>query len=121
MKKPREVPMAIQPIDLQTMFTQLDKVGKNQAAQKEGLTVQQALQNVQMQKKTEEHIQSVNEAQDTGEGAEKVDDQSGRKNAGEAGEEVQEHDGGEGDAGEGEEDPVVIRDPALGRNIDISG
>jgi hypothetical protein len=99
------------------MFSQLDKVGKNQAAQKEGLTVQQALQNVQMQKKTEEHIQSVNEAQDTGEGAEKIDDQSGRKNnAGEEGEDREEHE-----AGEAEADPVVIRDPALGRNIDISG
>jgi hypothetical protein len=104
------------------MFTQLDKVGKNQAAQKEGLTVQQALQNVQMQKKTEEHIQSVNEAQSTGGGAEKVDDQSGRQNhAGEEPEEGREaHEAGEGDAG-GEDGPVVIRDPALGRNIDISG
>jgi hypothetical protein len=61
--------MAIQPIDLQTLFTQIDKVGKAQSAQREGLAVQQAIQGVQLQRKTEEQIQSVNEAQDTGEGA----------------------------------------------------
>jgi hypothetical protein len=70
--------MAIQPIDLQTLFTQIDKVGKAQSAQKEGLAAQQALQGVQLQRKTEEHIQSVNEAQDTGEGAEKINDHGQR-------------------------------------------
>jgi hypothetical protein len=114
--------MAIQPIDLQTMFTQLEKVGKAQASQKEGLSVQQALQNVQMQRKTEEHIQSVNEAQDTGEGAEKVNDRGGRKNNAEEGGETREgKDSGNGEAEAEEESRAVIRDPSLGRNIDISG
>lgn len=115
--------MAIQPIDLQTLFTQLEKVGKTQASQKEGLAAQQALQNVQMQRKTEEHIQSVNEAQDTGEGAEKVNDQRGRKNNAEEGQEENREakDSGDGENEAGEENFAVIRDPALGRNIDISG
>jgi hypothetical protein len=112
--------MAIQPIDLQTLFTQLDKVGKTQASQKEGLSVQQALQNVQMQRKTEEHIQSVNEVQDTGEGAEKVNDRGSRKNNAE--EDGETREGKEAGTGEAEEETrTLIRDPALGRNIDISG
>jgi hypothetical protein len=102
------------------MFSQLDKVGKTQASQKEGLTVQQALQNVQMQRKTEEHIQSVNEAQDTGDGAEKVNDQGGRNAETGEGQDGK-RDQGDGDGEAGEAAPPVIRDPALGRNIDISG
>jgi hypothetical protein len=104
------------------MFTQLEKVGKTQASQKEGLAAQQALQNVQIQRKTEEHIQSVNEAQDTGEGADKVNDQGARKNdAGEGQEEKEKKNSGEGEEAGDEANRAVIRDPALGRNIDISG
>jgi hypothetical protein len=102
------------------MFTQLEKVGKNQAAQKEGLAAHQVLQNVQMQRKTEEQIQSVNEARDTGEGAEKVNDQSPRQGGGAEGQEDR-NARAEGDDETGEAAPAVIRDPALGRNIDISG
>ena len=111
--------MAIQPIDLQTLFTQLDKVGRAQSAQREGLAVQQAMQGVQIQRKTEEHIQSVNEAQDTGEGAEKVNDRRGRGEGRAPGQ------GGDwkASAGDGEQagpPPEVFRDPVLGRTIDIS-
>ncbi|MDR0584005.1 MAG: hypothetical protein LBG57_06640 [Treponema sp.] len=109
--------MAIQPIDLQTLFTQVDKVGKSQSAQREGLAVQQALQGAQLQRKTEERIQEVNEAQDAGNGAEKVNDRGSRNSSGRGRGEK-----GENPAEEGEEEqlPSVIRDPSLGRNIDIS-
>jgi hypothetical protein len=110
--------MAIQPIDLQALFTQVDKVGKAQSAQREGLAVQQALQGAQLQRKTEEHIQEVNEAQDSGDGAEKVNDRGQGRNSPAKGK----REKGE-DPAEGEEEaaqPSVIRDPSLGRNIDIS-
>jgi hypothetical protein len=115
--------MAIQPIDLQTLFTQLDKVGKNQVSQKEGLHIQQALQNIQIQKKTDEQILSVNETQDTGEGSQRVKDRGPRKKGEEPGER-EEGGAGEGESGEndGTEHKVyIIRDPALGKNIDVSG
>jgi hypothetical protein len=112
--------MAIQPIDLQTLFTQLDKVGKTQAAQREGQHIQEVLQQIQSQKKIEENVQAVNEAQETGEGAEKVKDGKGQGASNQG--------GGKEKAGEkeGEESPAdskagFIRDPTLGRNIDISG
>ncbi|MDR0878673.1 MAG: hypothetical protein LBN21_11515 [Treponema sp.] len=113
--------MAIQPIDLQALFSQVDKVGKTQSDLKDALAVQQAMQGVQMQKKTEANIQSVNKTQDSGEGVEKVNDRDAKQRR---------EDNGEGKAeGEGEEDGepaalkkfVVFRDPALGKNIDISG
>jgi hypothetical protein len=111
--------MAIQPIDLQTLFTQLDKVGKNQVNQKEGLQIQQALQGDQIRRKTEERIHSVNEPQDTGQGAEGIKDRSSRKRQDQEPAEPETASGTPGDP-EGE-DPSVIRDPALGKNIDVSG
>ncbi|MDR3167730.1 MAG: hypothetical protein LBT93_07285 [Treponema sp.] len=117
--------MAIQPIDLQTLFTQLDKVGKNQAVQKDGFAIQQALQGIQMQKKTEEQIQSVNEAQNTGEGAERIKDRERKKRDGQELAERGNPREEPGKDGEGEaplEKPLlIIRDPALGKNIDVSG
>jgi hypothetical protein len=109
--------MAIQPIDLQTLFTQVEKVGKSQAAQKEGLQIQQTLQAIQTQQKTEERIQSVNESQDMGEGAEAVKDHSSRKD----GAEGQNREGAEEKAAEEQPESLVIRDPALGTIIDVSG
>jgi hypothetical protein len=113
--------MAIQPIDLQTLFTQMDKVGKNQAAQREGLQIQQALQQMESQRKAEEQIRSVNEAQDMGEEAERLKDRGPRRHY--QGQEKSGERNTEDDTGNGEEkiDPGIIRDPRLGRNIDISG
>ncbi|MDR2393442.1 MAG: hypothetical protein LBD93_04720 [Treponema sp.] len=112
--------MAIQPIDLQTMFTQLDKVGKIQASQKEGFAIQQALQRIETQKKVEEHIQSVNETQNTGEGAEGVQERKPRQQP------EEDATGHEETGGEAEKDRItdqvsIIRDPTLGKNIDLNG
>jgi len=110
--------MAIQPIDLQTLFTQLDKVAKIQSDQREGAAMHQAIQGAQLQRKTEEQIKAVNQAQNMGEdGAEKVKDRG-----------PQAHNGnGKGKRKQEDEKPqqeevkaAVIHDPSLGRNIDIS-
>ena len=108
--------MAIAPIDLQTLFTQLDKVGRTHASQKEG-TIQQAVQSVQIQRKTEEHIQQVNEAQNTGEGAEKVNDHGQRQNSSTNSKKRNNEDDEDNEDGK---NSSVLRDPSLGRNIDIS-
>ena len=110
--------MAIQPIDLQTLFTQVDKVGKAQSAQREGLAVQQAIQGAHLQEKTEARIQEVNQAQDTGEGAEKINERNPRGRGGKGGENKKRRSGGE-DENEKKED-LFFHDPSLGRNIDIS-
>ena len=110
--------MAIQPIDLQALFTQIDKVGKNQAVMREGHQIQDALQQVQIQRKLEENVRSVNEAPEMGEEAETIKDQNGRRfhaRQGGAGGDKEEEEPAE------EEKQQLIRDPALGRNIDISG
>ena len=112
--------MAIQPIDLQALFTQLDKVGKNQAVQREGQQIQSAIQQVQTQRKIEENVQSVNEAQEMGQEAEKIKDDSGRGAHANQG-------GGKGkqepkdDPSPEDKKPDFFQDPALGHIIDISG
>ena len=115
--------MAIQPIDLQTLFTQVDKVGKNQAVAKEGQQIQEALQQAHTQRKLEENVRAVNETQDMGEEAETIKDQNGRgahaNQGGAKGQQEQVSD--EAEAEDDRKKPELIRDPALGRNIDISG
>jgi hypothetical protein len=106
--------MAISPIDLQTLFTQVDKIGKQETAQKEGAAIQQALRQAQIQRITEEKINAVNEAPDQGEGAEKVGDRNGGRRESDARKKAAEEEAGD------EADKDVIRDPDLGRNIDIS-
>jgi hypothetical protein len=117
--------MAIHPIDLQTLFTQVDKIGKEQANQKQGLQIQQAIQSAQIQRKTDERIQSVNESQDTGDGPERVKDRSPRKHRDDREEKgLEEQARLKAEQGAGDRrlnDPSVIRDPALGKNIDLSG
>jgi hypothetical protein len=109
--------MAIQPIDLQTLFTQVDKIGKNQNAVQDGLSVQQALHGIHTERKTEEHIQSVNETQNTGDGIEKVKDQR-RQNHDQAGGGKKDRETQEDTAEEARRDE--FSDPYLGHNIDIS-
>ena len=108
----------MQPIDLQTLFTQLDKVAKNQVQQREGLQIQATLNQIQSQKKAEEHIQSVNEAQDMGFGATQIKDENSQNQA----QEQEKKEDKEAAQGQSKiyKNPS-FRDPALGRNIDISG
>jgi len=109
--------MAIAPIDLQTVFSQVDKVAKTQLSQREGHAMHQAIQGVQIQKKIEANIHQVNEAQNTGEGAEKVKDRASDTQNKE--EKKRQRDESHKDE-ENENKPSVLRDMNLGRNIDIS-
>ncbi|GHV85630.1 hypothetical protein AGMMS50230_12380 [Spirochaetia bacterium] len=108
--------MAISPIDLQTLFTQMDKVGKQEAAQREGAALLQSIQQAKNQEQTDERIRSVNEAQNTGEGTEGIKD----KNGGRAGEEGQHHREAKEENADEPEAEHIIRDPDLGKNIDLS-
>ena len=107
--------MAISPLDLQTLFTQVDKVGKQEVAQREGAALFQSIQQARHQQLTDEKIRSVNETQNTGEGTEAINDNNG----GRAG-----HETPQGAKQETQEEIAeeknVIRDPALGKNIDFS-
>jgi type II secretory pathway pseudopilin PulG len=109
--------MGIAPVDLQTLFTQIEKVGKTQAAEKDGQVLHQSIQGAQLQKKTEQAINQVNEAQNTGDdGTEKVKDRQHGQEGGKQNGERKENEEDEND----ETKPSVLTDLSLGRKIDIS-
>jgi len=109
--------MAIQPIDLQAIFSQMDKVGKTQAFLKDGQQIQEALHQAKAQQKLEENVKSVNESQNMGEDSGKIKDEN-RRGAAQDGNREQPDSKAEDKI---QEKKDTIRDPALGRNIDISG
>ena len=111
--------MAIQPIDLQTIFSQLDKVAKTQLAQREGLAIQQAVQGVQIQRKADEQAKTVHEVQNTGDdGTEKVNDQGRKGHEDGSGKNKNVRQNASGWQKKGSSS--VFRDPGLGKNVDIS-
>lgn len=110
--------MAITPVDLQTIFTQVEKVGKTQAQQKEGQMLQQAIQGELIQKKNDEALKQINETQGAGEGAEKINDNSRKQNEN-RNKNKRNREGLSADE-DSENKPSVLFDPSIGRKIDIS-
>lgn len=110
--------MAIQPIDLQVLFSRLDQVGKEQAVQKEVPLHDQVVQGSEIAKRTEQQDHMVNLSQEVvGNGAPKVGDKKKKRerSSKEATEERKKSEKTE-DAPE-----EIVRDPNLGKNIDLIG
>lgn len=110
--------MPLLPIDLQTLFTQANQVGREQAVQKETIPQHQALQGTQMLQKNLQKDSSVTQAQNADEGAEAVRDRRAK--------ERRKRQAARGHTPpEAEKKPVPrsepVSDPALGRKIDVSG
>ena len=108
--------MALLPIDLQTVFSQSTQVGKEQAAQKDAPPAAQSLQGAQLVQQAENRDKSVNEAQEQQEGPEKLKDRALRG--------AERRKGRQKGAKPSAAPPPaadVVRDPALGRNVDITG
>ena len=109
--------MAINPIDLQTLFTQMDKIGKEQVQQTQVASVKNAIQQDISAQKNLERKTSVEETKAINSGVVSVKD--GKNSTGR--EEGEKKRSFRQDADEEEEDLTeIIRDPNLGRRIDIS-
>jgi hypothetical protein len=108
--------MALQPIDLQTLFVRLSTVGREQSAMKQAVAQNQLVAGEEIAQRSQDLRHTVRETDEVSEGPETVsDDQSGQKqNAGEK--EKQAHHEEE-QAGDDE----VFRDPDLGHFVDLSG
>jgi hypothetical protein len=107
--------MAMLPIDLQAVFTQASQVGKDLSVQKDAPPVAQSLQAAQLAQQAENRDKAVNETKEQEEGVEKMGDKTGRgaqrrRRQKKAAPPPAAHP------------PVsnVVRDPALGRNVDIT-
>ncbi len=117
--------MPIKPIDLQSLFGQLDRIGREQAASKEGAALQGAARAEALQKRAEEKARSVQRPADSEDAGSRGVDPDG-KGPGSGGTEP---GGGEerdkaparDEGAEEAPDEEVIRDPGLGTRIDLSG
>lgn len=108
--------MAIQPIDLQTLFARINQVGKEVAEQRGSTEAAQAVEGRELVQKTDQKDHSVNETKDLEEGPAQVrEDEEQPGSGGRKGKRNKES------AQEDEADPEVFRDPDLGKNVDISG
>jgi len=107
--------MAIKPIDLQALFLQLGKVGKEQLALKEGAVLQQSIQGAIVQKQQDEAAKSVRRAEDDELETEAIKSDADASAGRQEGEHKHE------ESSEGKPGKETIKDPALGGHIDISG
>jgi hypothetical protein len=108
------------PIDLQTMFSQMSQIGREQAAAKEAPPQLQAMQAEQIVRKSEHDDKAVNQAREPGEGPEKVQEQGPRRRR-RGGPRERRPRGQEPAAGSEPERREVFEDPALGHNVDLVG
>ena len=108
--------MPLLPIDLQTLFSQSNQVAKEQAVQKDAAPLAQSAQGSQLVQKTEQRDNAVNETPTQEEGPEKVKSRT-------RSEPWQPQGKGQGAARNSRLRPArdVFRDPALGRNVDVTG
>ena len=107
--------MAIKPIDLQALFLQLDKVGKEQMALKEGAVLHQSIHSALIQKQKDEAAKSVQRAEDGELQTEAI------KTDADATTDRRESEQQREESEEKMPDRETIKDPALGGHIDISG
>lgn len=107
--------MAVQPIDLQTLFVRLQQVGQDQAALKDSVTQAQAVAGQEIVQKSVQQQSSVTQTPELQEGLEKVSDEEGRKEPREQSQKQKEEEE------EKRRKANVFHDPDLGQHIDISG
>ncbi len=109
--------MPLLPIDLQTLFAQMDRVGKEQAIQKEISPQHQSLQGTEIVKKSEEKDKTVNETKEVGEGVEKVKEEEKKEKR-----EMKKKEGKDRKTGKNRgAEEEIFSDPDLGKHIDLIG
>jgi hypothetical protein len=108
--------MPLLPIDLQTVFSQSNQVGRDQALQQQAPPQAQAQAATEIVREAQARDTQVNESRDAGDGAEAVKDKDkGRRRLGRRG-----HKRAEAKAEVPSRKPVFT-DPELGQNVDITG
>lgn len=112
--------MGIQPIDLQTLYTQLDKVSKNVAFQQQGVQLQNAIEQEKNAQRKNEKEKAVKETSFDDKENLKVKDQEQQKQSNEF-----EQKKSKSEADEKSESQLpeyeVIKDPSLGKHFDVTG
>ena len=109
--------MPMLPIDLQTLFSNLNQVSKDQSVQKDEAVLQQSLAGTQIVKKSEENDNSVNVTREIEDGVEKIKEVDKKKKANAKNKKNRK---GKDDHNQ-EQGKEIMTDPLLGHHIDITG
>ena len=115
--------MGIAPIDLQTIYTQLDKVGKTYGSQAQLMQVQNAVQDAEKAKHQMEHNEKINSANMPEENdTQRIKDEHQSKNQRDS----KKRKSSENDENTEETEDLSVRksifqDPNLGQHIDVIG
>jgi len=107
--------MGIQPIDLQTMFAQLDKISNSQVQQTQAAQIQSALKQEEIARKQTAAKAAVEEPSKLNDGLGSIKDQNRHNNN------QQEKKRDQEEAESREEKSYIYKDPNLGQHIDVSG
>ncbi len=111
--------MGIQPIDLQTLYTQLDKVGKAQVQQTAATQAAREAEMAKNREDAEKRLKTVRETETGGEETGTVHERNDSPSGNPSGTPSK---GARENKGEPDDPPKeIIRDPSLGSIIDISG
>ncbi|ULQ59812.1 hypothetical protein K7I13_00140 [Brucepastera parasyntrophica] len=113
--------MAIQPIDLQTLYTQLDKVGKTQVQQQAAAEVDRDAKMAANRADAEKKTKTVQKTEAEEDGAAVVHEKKDfeeEQNSPQMKKQEKKEDSGEAPE---EKKQEVIRDPDIGNRVDISG
>jgi hypothetical protein len=107
--------MPLLPIDLQTVFSQTNQVGREQAVQQQAPPLAQAQAGLEIAQQAQARDTQVNQANDAGDGAEQIKE---RETGGRRGRRRRSR------AREPKAEPrrkPVFTDPELGQHVDITG
>ena len=107
--------MPLLPIDLQIMFSHMNRVGREQSVQRQIVPAAQAFQASELVKETEQRDNSVNESREVGEGLEKVKEEEEKRERRKSSRERERR----GEGKQSETEKKIFRDPYLGQNVDI--
>jgi hypothetical protein len=113
--------MALHPIDLQTLYTQLENVSKGVAFQQHGLQLREAVQQENYGKQLTEKEKAVKEAAQEQSETVRVKDQNKRNQNAESSAQKEKKQNDEEQDIVTEPKTVDIKDPRLGTLIDIQG
>lgn len=107
--------MSIRPIDIQTLLMQLSQVGRDQSVEKEGAALQAAIKSAEEQKKQGEEKEAIRRPDDQATTTEAVKDRQGKSQ--------ERHSQASESEAKGEEkaSEEIVKDPSLGKHIDLTG
>ena len=112
--------MAIQPIDLQVLYTQLENVSKNVVAQQQGVQLSNSIQQEERGRQLAKKSTTVQKSPEDGDEVAIIKDHQDTKNAPSSSDDRKEKDD-RNSPSEQKPDVEYVSDPELGRHIDISG